>query len=66
MGFLTKNDAQPATAIVEIVINLLLDHQEEQKQIIQDNAPFYHDENFLFNGNEGYPKVIKSVSLRDE
>lgn len=51
-------------SIDEIVISLLLDHQEEQKQIIQDNAPFYHDEGFIFTGNEGYPKVIKAVALR--
>ncbi len=52
--------------IDEIVVNLLLDHQEEQKRIIQDNAPFYHDEGFIFTGNEGYPKVIKAIALRME
>jgi len=62
-----KTDKSIRTITIdEIVINLLLDHQEEQKQIIKDNAPFYHDEGFIFTDNEGYPKVIKAVALRME
>lgn len=52
--------------IDEIVVNLLLEHKEEQEKIKQDNAPFYHDEGFIFAGNEGYPYVIRLVSMRME
>jgi len=46
------------------VINLLQLHQRQQNIIIKENGPFYHDNNFIFATNEGYPKTIKAISIR--
>lgn len=50
--------------IDKLVIELLQLHKEEQDKIKKENEPFYHDNNFIFATNEGYPKTIKAISIR--
>jgi integrase len=50
--------------IDEIVINLLQLHKQEQDRIKSENEPFYHNKDFIFATNEGYPKTIKAISIR--
>ncbi|WP_256860469.1 hypothetical protein [Paraliobacillus ryukyuensis] len=53
-----------AISIDTTVINLLQLHQGQQNIIINENRPFYHDDNFIFATNEGYPKTLKTISNR--
>lgn len=47
-----------------MLVDLLKQHKEDQDKIKKENAPFYHDKNFIFTTNEGYPKNFKSMAIR--
>ncbi|WP_081468462.1 site-specific integrase [Desulfosporosinus orientis] len=48
----------------ETVIKMFNEHKRLQKQLIMKNRLFYHDENFIFTGAEGYPLPLKLVMTR--
>ncbi|MFB4472730.1 tyrosine-type recombinase/integrase [Oceanobacillus caeni] len=50
--------------IDKLLIDLLRLHKKEQDKIKNENKPFYHDNDFIFATNEGYPKTIKHISIR--
>lgn len=60
------NESIRTITIDEIVINLLLDHQDKQEQIKKENEPFYKDEGFIFTNNQGYPRLVRHVGYRME
>lgn len=53
-------------SIDKIVIDLLLKHKKEQEEIKNENKDFYHDENFIFTNNQGYPRLVRHVGYRME
>lgn len=62
-----KTDKSIRTITIdEIVVNLLLNHKHEQDELKKANAPFYHDEGFIFATNEGYPRTLRLVPMRME
>lgn len=47
------------------MIDLLLrEKKDTQDKLRTDNAPFYHDEGFIFSTNKSYPNTIKHISVR--
>lgn len=51
-------------SIDPVLVNLIAQHKLDQEKIIAKNEPFYHDNDFIFATNEGYPKTIKAISIR--
>ncbi|MFZ3580363.1 site-specific integrase [Virgibacillus sp. DJP39] len=51
-------------SIDELLIKMLRIYSNEQNKIKKENKPFYHDKNFIFATNEGFPKTLKAISIR--
>ncbi|MEK5100928.1 tyrosine-type recombinase/integrase [Cytobacillus sp. FSL M8-0252] len=51
-------------SIDPILIELLQLHKQEQDKVKKENKAFYHNKDFIFATNEGYPKTIKNIAIR--
>lgn len=60
-----KTESSVRTISIDaVLIDLLELHKQEQEKTMNDNSPFYNDNDFIFATNEGYPKTIKHIAIR--
>lgn len=50
--------------LIQLVMDVLKDHKKSQAKVIMKNRLDYHDENFIFAHENGYPIIPKNVNYR--